>query len=115
MKIIIKLIYILLIVTNINNLLADNNKLKDYILELDTKDFNKKVITIEKISQIKTDLSLRTLKNILEGRLFIRKADNNIILVDIIKRKYNAYDFFQKTELGIVKKENLKKLKLIIK
>ena len=70
MKIIIKFIYILLIVTNINYLLADNNKLKDYILELDTQDFNKKVITIEKISQIKTDLSLRTLKNILEGRLY---------------------------------------------
>ena len=112
MKIIIKFIYILFTVTNINYLLADNNKLKNYILELDTQDFNKKVITIEKISQIKTDLSLRTLKNILEGRLFIRKADNKIILVDIIKRKYNAYDFFQKTELGIVKKRKLKKIKI---
>ena len=98
-----------MIVTNINYLLADNNKLKDYILELDTKDFNKKVITIEKISQIKTDLSLRTLKSILEGKLFIRKEDRIIILVDIIKRKYNAYDFFQKTELGIVKKKKIKK------
>ena len=101
-----------MIVTNTNYLLADNNKLKDYILELDTKDFNKKVITIEKISQIKSELSLRTLKNILEGRLFIRKADNKIILVDIIKRKYNAYDFFQKAELGIVKKRKLKKIKI---
>ena len=96
----------------INYLLADNNELKDYILELNTQDFNKKVITIEKISQIKTDLSLRTLKNILEGRLFIRKSDSKIILVDIIKRKYNAYDFFQKTELGIVNKKKLKKIKI---
>ena len=79
LKIIIKFIYILFTVTNINYLLADNNKLKDYILELDTQDFNKKVITIEKISQIKTDLSLRTLKNIMEGRLFIRKVDSKII------------------------------------
>ena len=43
-------------------------------------------------------------KNILEGRLFIRKEDSKLILVDIIKRKYNAYDFFKNTELGIVKK-----------
>ena len=99
-------------VTNVNFLLADNNKLRDYILELDTKDFNEKIITIENISQIKTDLSLRTLKSILEGRLFIRKEDRKIILVDIIKRKYNAYDFFQKTELGIVKKRKLKKIKI---
>ena len=40
-------------VTNVNYLLADNNKLRDYILELDTKDFNEKIITIENISQIK--------------------------------------------------------------
>ena len=58
-----------MVVNNFNYLLADNNnKLQDYILDLDTKDFNKKIITLEKISQIKTDLSLRTLKNILEGK-----------------------------------------------
>ena len=83
MKIIIKFIYILVVITNVNFLLADNNKLRDYILELDTKDFNEKIITIENISRIKTDLSLKTLKSILEGRLFIRKEDRKIILVDI--------------------------------
>ena len=65
-------------VTNVNLLLADNNELRDYILELDTKDFSEKIITIENISLIKTDLSLRTLKSILEGRLFIRKEDRKL-------------------------------------
>ncbi len=104
--------YIILVFTNLNYLLADNNNLRNHILELDTQDFNKKIISIEKISEIKTDLSLLTLKSILNGKLFIRKSDKKILLVEVIDRKYNAYDFFDKKELGIEKKRKLKKIKI---
>jgi len=109
LKSIIKFFYIFLVLANCNYLFADNNKLKNSILELDTKDFNKKIITIENIAKIKTDLSLLALNSILNGKLFIRKEDKKIILVDIIERKYHTYDFFEKTDLGIEKKRKLKK------
>ena len=112
MKKIIKFLYIILVFTNLNYSLADNNNLRNHILELDTKDFNKKIVSIEKISEIKTDLSLLTLKSILNGKLFIRKSDKKILLVDVIDRKYNAYDFFDQKELGIEKKRKLKKIKI---
>ncbi len=112
LKSIINFFYILLVCTNFNYVFAESDKLKEYILELDTKNFNEKIISIEKIAEIKTDLSLFTLKSILNGKLFIRKADKKIILVDIIERKYNTFDFFNKTELGIEKKRKLKKIKI---
>ena len=61
--------------TNLNYLLADNNNLRNYILELDTKNFNNKIVSIEKISKIETDFTLLALKSILNGKLFIRKSD----------------------------------------
>ena len=112
LKVIIKFFFIFLVLANFNYLFADNNKLKNSILELDTKDFNKKIITIENIAKIKTDLSLLALNSILNGKLFIRKEDKKIILVDIIERKYHTYDFFEKTDLGIEKKRKLKKIKI---
>ena len=65
---------------------SDNLELKEQILQLDTKDFKKKNTIIEKISQIEGDFSLIVLKSILDGKLYIRKSDKKILLVDIINR-----------------------------
>ena len=89
LKSIIKFFYIFLVLANCNYLFADNNKLKNSILELDTKDFKKKISIIEKISEMNADHSLHALKSILNGKLFIRKSDKKILLVDIINRKYS--------------------------
>ena len=92
MKIIIKFFYVILVFTNLNYLLANNNNLRNHILELDTKDFKKKIVSIEKISEIKTDLSLLTLKSILNGKLFIRKSDKKILAINKQSIKKDTYN-----------------------
>ncbi|MDA9558937.1 urea ABC transporter permease subunit UrtB [Alphaproteobacteria bacterium] len=112
MNIILKIILILFSFAHFNSAFADNDLLKKYILELDTKDFKKKISVIEKISEVDTDYSLHALKSILNGKLFIRKSDQKILLVDIINRKYNTFYFFTNEEAGIEKKRKLKKIKI---
>ena len=73
--------------------LADEISLKTQILKLDTKDFEKKISIIEEISFNKSEFSLSALKGILNGRIFIRKSDKSILLVDIKNRKYFARNF----------------------
>ena len=96
MNIIFKIVLVFLNLICINNLAAENEQLKEKILKLETKDFKKKINIIEKISEIDTDYSLHTLKSILEGKLFIRKSDKKILLVNIVDRQYKIYDFFFK-------------------
>ena len=112
MNIILKIIFILFSFAHLNSAFSDNDLLKKYILELDTKDFKKKISIIEKISEVDTDYSLHALKSILNGKLFIRKSDQKILLVDIINRKYNTFYFFTNEEAGIEKKRKLKKIKI---
>ncbi len=112
MNIILKILFFLLSTAYSYNLNADNDKLKKQILELDTKDFKKKVSIIEKISEVNTKYTLLTLKSILNGKLYIKKSDKRILLVNIINRKYYTSDFFSNTELGIEKKRKLKKIKI---
>ena len=112
MNIIFKIVLVFLNLICINNLAAENEQLKEKILKLETKDFKKKINIIEKISEIDTDYSLHTLKSILEGKLFIRKSDKKILLVNIVDRQYKIYDFFDGTELGTEKKRKLKKIKI---
>ncbi len=92
--------------------LADEISLKTQILKLDTKDFEKKISIIEEISFNKSEFSLSALKGILNGRIFIRKSDKSILLVDIKNRKYFARNFFNDTELGVINKRKLKKIKI---
>ena len=95
----------------IGNLHA-NKSLKEIILKLDTKDFKDKILVIEEIAKTDNDLNLLALKSILEGKLYIRKSDKSILLVDIKDRKYFAFDFFDNTELGVLSKRKLKKIKI---
>ena len=95
----------------IGNLHA-NKSLKEIILKLDTKDFKDKILVIEEIAKNDNDLNLLALKSILEGKLYIRKSDKSILLVDIKDRKYFAFDFFDNTELGVLSKRKLKKIKI---
>ena len=92
--------------------LADEISLKTQILKLDTKDFEKKISIIEEISFNKSEFTLAALKGILNGRIFIRKSDKSILLVDIKNRKYFARNFFDDTELGVLNKRKLKKIKI---
>ena len=92
--------------------LADEISLKTQILKLDTKDFEKKISIIEEISFNKSEFALSALKGILSGRIFIRKSDKSILLVDIKNRKYFARNFFDDTELGVLNKRKLKKIKI---
>lgn len=112
MKKYLKIIPFLLHLFFLGVLQADNEKLKELVLELDTKDFKSKITTIEKISSYKSDFTLKALKSILNGKLYIRKSDKKLIIVDIINREYNSYDFFSDAELGIIKKRKLKKIKI---
>jgi urea transport system permease protein len=112
LNIILKIIFFLFSLIHFNSVFADNDLLKKYILELDTADFKKKISIIEKISEVDTDYSLHALKSILNGKLFIRKSDKKILLVDIINRKYNTFYFFTNEETGIEKKRKLKKIKI---
>ena len=95
----------------IGNLHA-NKSLKEIILKLDTKDFKDKILVIEEIAKTDNDLNLLALKSILKGKLYIRKSDKSILLVDIKDRKYFAFDFFDNTELGVLSKRKLKKIKI---
>ena len=112
MKKYLKIILFLLHLFFLGALQADNKKLKELVLELDTKDFKSKITTIEKISSNKSEFTLKTLKAILNGKLYIRKSDKKLIIVNIINREYNTFDFFSDAELGIVKKRKLKKIKI---
>ncbi len=112
MKIIIKIIIILINFIYLNPLSAENKKLTELILLLDTKDFKKKINIIERIAEGNSDYSLLTLKNILDGKLYIRKSDKTILLVEINNREYNTFNFFNNTKLGIIKKRKLKKIKI---
>lgn len=95
-----------------SNLKADNNKLENLILKLDTKNFQKKIDVIEEIFNIDTNYSLLTLKSIQEGKLYIRKSDKKVLLVNIKNRTYNTFDFFDNSELGVEKKRKIKKIKI---
>ncbi len=96
----------------VSSLYADNQSLTEQILKLDTKDFNSKIKVIEEISKNESNLNLLALKSILNGKLFIRKSDKKILIIDIKNRKYHAYDFFENKELGVLKKRKLKKIKI---
>ncbi len=108
----LKIILIILSFVCLQSAYSDNFDLKDQILQLDTKNFKKKITIIEKISQIEGDFSLIALKSILDGKLYLRKSDKKILLVDIINRDYYAFDFFNNTEYGIINKRKLKKIKI---
>ena len=106
----LKIILIILSFVCLQSAYSDNFDLKDQILQLDTKNFKKKITIIEKISQIEGDFSLIALKSILDGKLYLRKSDKKILLVDIINRDYYAFDFFNNTEYGIINKRKFFKL-----
>jgi len=111
LKFYIKIVFFFLGFFLIGNLHA-NKSLKEIILKLDTKDFKDKILVIEEIAETDNDLNLLALKSILEGKLYIRKSDKSILLVDIKDRKYFAFDFFDNTELGVLSKRKLKKIKI---
>ena len=111
MKFYTKIVFFFLSFFLIGNLHA-NKSLKEIILKLDTKDFKDKILVIEEIAKTDNDLNLLALKSILEGKLYIRKSDKSILLVDIKDRKYFAFDFFDNTELGVLSKRKLKKIKI---
>ena len=112
MKIYYKIILFFSCFFFLNPILSNDQNLKNLILKLDTKDFKKKILVIEEIYLNKSDFTLAALKNILNGNLFIRKSDSSILLVDIKNRKYYAKKFFDNTDLGIIKKKKLKKIKI---
>ena len=81
-------------------------------MKLDTKNFDKKISVIEEISQNNSALKLTVLKGILSGKIFIRKSDQEILLVDIKNREYYAKKLFDNTDLGILNKRKIKKIKI---
>ncbi len=95
------------------NVNADNNNIiNSLVLKLDIKNYDEKILILDQISEIGTTKSLELLKGILEAKVFIKKDDKKIVLVNIIDKKYFISDFFNKEELGEINKRKLKKIKI---
>ena len=112
MKSFFKIIFFVINFLTVDTLLANKEEIKEQILSLDTKDFKKKIFLLQQIADNKNEFSLKALKSILEGKLYIRKSDKKILLVNIKNREYFVNDFFDNTDLGIEKKRKLKKIKI---
>ena len=111
-RIIYKFIFYLLFFLLSQHKYCFSNDFKELLNELKTKNFNKKVEAIKKIGKSGNDESEKILKALLSSKIYYRKSDKKIFIVENKKNSLFLIDPITKNKLGPIKKNKIKKIRV---
>ena len=111
MKNFVKLIILILILINMsNNVYADN--IDEIIFALQKSNFSEKEVLITKLGDIQTNKSLKVLKSLEKGSIYyIKKSRINVFAIKVDK-KYELTEISTGKNLGLSKKNKIKRISL---
>ena len=89
-----------------------SNDFKELLHELKTKKFSKKIEAIKKIGASGNEETEKILKALLSGKIYYRKSDKKIFIVERKENKFYLIDPITKKKLGPVKKNVIKKIRI---
>ncbi len=111
-RIIYKFIFYLLFFLLSQHKYCFSNDFKELLNELKTKNFNKKIEAIKKIGKSDNDESEKILKALLSSKIYYRKSDKKIFIVENKKNSLFLIDPITKNKLGPIKKNKIKKIRV---
>ena len=111
-RIIYKFIFYLLFFLLSQHKYCFSNDFKELLNELKTKNFNKKIEAIKKIGESGNDESEKVLKALLSSKIYYRKSDKKIFIVENKKNSLFLIDPITKNKLGPIKKNKIKKIRV---
>ena len=111
-RIIYKFIFYLLFFLLSQHKYCFSNDFKELLNELKTKNFNKKIEAIKKIGKSGNDESEKVLKALLSSKIYYRKSDKKIFIVENKKNSLFLIDPITKNKLGPIKKNKIKKIRI---
>ena len=111
-RIIYKFIFYLLFFLLSQHKYCFSNDFKELLNELKTKNFNKKIEAIKKIGKSGNDESEKVLKALLSSKIYYRKSDKKIFIVENKKNSLFLIDPITKNKLGPIKKNKIKKIRV---
>ena len=111
-RIIYKFIFYLLFFLLSQHKYCFSNDFKELLNELKTKNFNKKIEAIKKIGKSGNDESEKILKALLSSKIYYRKSDKKIFIVENKKNSLFLIDPITKNKLGPIKKNKIKKIRV---
>ena len=111
-RIIYKFIFYLLFFLLSQHKYCFSNDFKELLNELKNKNFNKKIEAIKKIGKSGNDESEKILKALLSSKIYYRKSDKKIFIVENKKNSLFLIDPITKNKLGPIKKNKIKKIRV---
>ena len=111
-RIIYKFIFYLLFFLLSQHKYCFSNDFKELLNELKNKNFNKKIEAIKKIGKSGNNESEIILKALLSSKIYYRKSDKKIFIVENKKNSLFLIDPITKNKLGPIKKNKIKKIRV---
>ena len=111
MKFFVKLIiFILILFTASNNVYADN--IDEILSALQKSNFSEKEKLVAKLGDIQTNKSLKILKSLEKGTLYYIKESKITVFAKKVDKKYELTDINSGKNIGLIKKNKIKRISL---
>ena len=104
------LIFILILFNASNNVYADN--IDEILSALQKSNFSEKEKLVAKLGEIQTNKSLKILKSLEKGTLYYIKESKTTVFVKKVDKKYELIDITSGINLGLIKKNKIKRISL---
>ena len=105
---------LLILVNPVCVIAADDLSLTEAVTALATASFDEKAAAVDTLAEIEGKRSEAILEALLEGRLYTRKDDGKVLIVEKHDKLYTLFDPIDLTEIGEATKREIKNLKLCI-
>jgi len=104
------LIFILILFNASNNVYADN--IDEILSALQKSNFSEKEKLVAKLGEIQTNKSLKILKSLEKGTLYYIKESKITVFAKKVDKKYELTDITSGINLGLIKKNKIKRISL---
>ena len=103
---------LLILMGPVSSLAQDTLPLTGMVTALTAKGFDEKAAAIEALTEAGEDQVEPILQALLEGRLYTRKDDGKVLIVEKRDKLYVLFDPIELTEVGQVSKKEIKKIRV---
>ena len=104
---------LLILVNPVCVIAADDLSLTEAVTALATASFDEKAEAVDTLAELERKRSEPILKALLKGRLYTRKDDGKVLIVEKHDKLYNLFDTIALPEIGDATKREIKKIRVI--